>query len=372
MIRKRLLVRDAYLSCFGGMPMAMPVMSVDLELGPDLHRLIEEIQRSGIYGNHGPQAMKMESEYANLLGVPASRIVSASNATLALQGAMAVMRLESWVIPSWTFAATAHAAAAIGAGVAFGDVDAESWMLAPSQVSAGEGAVVTAPFGSRISIGEEWNHVAGLVVDAAAAIGAFPEISQHFERPWAAVISLHATKVLGIGEGGFGVFSSDSLAQRFRQWTNFGFLGSRSADFLGSNAKLSELSAAVAICRIARWPAEKTAWIEARRVVHEVGEELGVNPSFSYPDWVAPYWLARFNTHAEKNSAVAALGSAQIETRDWWSQGCHRMPAFARLKRKSSLPVTEALASTTLGLPFFRTLTRQQAEEVRDVILQQQ
>jgi dTDP-4-amino-4,6-dideoxygalactose transaminase len=46
---------------------------------------------------------------------------------------------------------------------------------------------------------------------------------------------------------------------------------------------------------------------------------------------------------------LAALG---VETRDWWGVGCHRQPAFEHCPR-APLPVTDALAAATLGLPYF-------------------
>ena len=241
--------------------MKLPVMKVDLGLGPDLMEFIGEIQASGVYGNFGPQVNLMESEFSEMVGVPSSRLVSVSNATVGLQGAMAITECSEWVIPSWTFSATAHAAVTQKARIHFGDVQESTWVLDPTQVREGEGAVVTAPFGAQISIGAEWNHVSELVVDAAASIGAFPDISPDFHRPWAVVVSLHATKVLGIGEGGFVVFSSEQSAERFRQWTNFGFLGSRNAQFPASNGKLSELAAAVARLRLGRWSFEKESWL---------------------------------------------------------------------------------------------------------------
>ena len=40
-----------------------------------------------------------------------------------------------------------------------------------------------------------------------------------------------------------------------------------------------------------------------------------------------------------------------VDTRAWWGEGCHRTTAFADCRREA-LPVTEALAASTLGLPF--------------------
>lgn len=344
--------------------MILPVMKVDLGLGEGILPFIEEIQSSGIYGNFGPQVMKLEAEYAELLGLPKSRLVSTSNATVGLQGALAMIEMDSWVIPSWSFAATAHAARLQNCEAYFGDVHWDSWVLDPNEVRAGEGAVVTAPFGAQINIGSEWNHVGGLVIDAAAAIGAFPEVGEGFSRPWAIVVSLHATKVLGIGEGGFVVFSSDELAQKFRQWTNFGFSANREASYPSTNGKLSEVSAAIGRFRLLTWTKEKFDWLEARSRVHDLGLELEINVAFSRGDWVSPYWVVSFSKESECRLVKKELQEAGVEYRSWWSHGCHRMSAFAGISARGSLEVTEHVARNSLGLPFFRGISEDQVEEV--------
>lgn len=343
-------------------------MKVSLELGADFYPWIQKVESSGVYGNFGPQVAGLESELASLIGLPASTVVTVANATLGLQGALVVMGIERWVVPSWTFAATIHAANAAVRSFEFGEVDRSSWVLNPMEVSQGEGALVTAPFGARISIGQEWNHVAGLVIDAAAAIGAFPQFVGSYKGPWAAVVSMHATKVLGIGEGGFVAFSDPSLATSFRQWTNFGFFGARVAEIYGTNAKLPEISAAIARYRLSSWPRERGDWIKARRLVHHAGESLGINPGFSSEDWVSPYWIADFKSEDRKDQAVRALAANNIESREWWSRGCHRMPAFSGIPTRSALGETETLARRSLGLPFFRGISDTQVNRVLGVL----
>lgn len=347
----------------------IPVMKVELGLDSRLLPYFSEIEAAGVYGNFGPQVSSMESEFSHLFGVPASHLVSVSNATLGLQGAMAVLDCSTWVIPSWTFAATAHAAMMQrDAKIWFGDVEEHTWALEPSQVLSGEGAVVTAPFGAQVSIGNEWNHVSCLVVDAAAAIGAFPVMLPEFDKPWAIVVSLHATKVLGIGEGGLVVFSSEHLAQRFRQWTNFGFFGSREAEFPGTNGKLSEVAAAIARFRLDKWDPEVEDWRTLRSKVHEIGKNFGINPPISSDDWVSPYWIVQFVKQHEKTRAKQELRNSAIETRDWWSAGCHTMPAFRSILMRSPLHRTEELASRSLGLPYFRSISYSDLERVSDTL----
>ena len=342
----------------------LPIMKIEMELGSDLVPLLSEIENSGVHANFGKQVEIMEAEFARLIGETRPQVVSVANATLGLQGAMSMFKPPSWVIPSWTFAATAHAAQLQPVDFYFGDILENNWALNPAEVLEGEGAVVTAPFGASLEIGKEWNHVSSLVIDGAAAIGAFPTILESFDRPWAVVISLHATKLLGIGEGGLVVFKDEGLAKRFRQWTNFGFWGSREAEFPATNAKLSEVAAAICRFRLEKWKSEKDDWRTLRSKVHRVGDTLGINPPFSSKHWVSPYWIVQFEDGHAKARARQELRNSAIESRDWWLGGCHEMQAFRSIPVRSTLDRTKELASRSLGLPYFRSISDLELEMV--------
>jgi dTDP-4-amino-4,6-dideoxygalactose transaminase len=334
-----------------------PVMKADLNLGGQLVKYLEEIQNSGTYSNFGPQVTALEHEYSRLLGVDAANIVSGCNATVGLIGAMEILNSESWLIPSWTFAATGHAARSASSRVFFGDVNPVTWMLEPAGPESADGAVVTSPFGSKIQIGGEWNIFSALVIDAAASIAAPPVISSEVNIPWVVVYSLHATKILGIGEGAILVFSTPELAQNFRAWTNFGFSGGgRDSLIRATNGKLSEVHGAIGRHRLANWDNEKELWKNSRKLVHSAAEDLGVNPSFSNEDWISPYWIVNFKSADEKNEAVKMLNARGFDTRNWWQSGCHVMPAFTEIPILNSLDTTIEIASTSLGLPFNKNI----------------
>ena len=343
-------------------------MRADLDLVPGLDAYIREIQESGTYSNFGPQVTKLEQEYSLFYGIPQDQVVSASNATVALTGAMLTFKTESWLVPSWTFAATAHAAQSSNKDFSFGDVNDNSWLLNPDAESGRSGAVVTAPFGSKISLGKEWNTFEAILVDAAAAIAEAPIISQDLEVPWAVVYSLHATKILGVGEGAIVVFSHPELATAFRTWSNFGFSGSRNSMISGTNAKMSEIHGAIGRHRLAGWDNERKEWLKARKLVHRIGSEFGINPMFSHEEWISPYWVVRFDSKQVKEDVRSLLRLAGFDTRDWWESGCHAMPAFSRVPVIANLKNSDAIAETTLGLPFGRKIDEETVAAISKVI----
>lgn len=342
----------------------VPVMRVEIPFGPGFERFFADVQSSGIYSNFGPQVRAYEAEFAQLIGADPECIVSASNATFGIQGAMLALDLPYWTLQAWTFSATAHAARGASVDFVFGDVEVGSWVLDPESVREGSGAVLTAPFGASVAVDKRWNHVGGLVVDAAASVGSPPVIDADFSSDWAVVYSLHATKILGIGEGGMVVFSSGQLAKRFRDWSNFGFSGSRSAQGTGTNAKMAELLAAFGRFRLTGADQELEEWRLVRSAAHRIGEIHGFNPVFSSETLVSPYWIAEFDSAVHKERVAKALESEGIDTRDWWSDGCHQMPAFRDIASVSPLVVTDDFAARTIGLPFFRGMTQTMLQRV--------
>ena len=165
------------------------------------------------------------------------------------------------------------------------------------------------------------------------------------------MISLHATKAFGLGEGGLILTRDLELAECCRRIANFGFAGARTARLLGANAKLSEYHAAVGRAALDGWSEQRAQW---QRVTALYGEALGgcdgIALSPGYGDgWISSSLNVRCAPDAE--ALRVRLDAHAIGWRRWWERGCHTMPAFADAGR-DPLPVTERLAGEVLGLPF--------------------
>src|ERR1035441_1806628 len=194
-------------------PEPLPVMRPRLPSAAEILPYLQTIDEARWYSNYGPLVTRLEQQLARRLGMTAGGVVTTANATAGLTAALLARRAPAGsfcLMPSWTFAATAHAARAAGLIPWFHDVARSTWALDPGAVRqtlkhlAGKvGAVIAvSPFGAPLEIAP-WRDLEKqtgipVVVDAAAAFdtaGAAP-IPQ--------VVSLHATKILGAGEGGFG------------------------------------------------------------------------------------------------------------------------------------------------------------------------
>src|ERR1044072_3789959 len=226
------------------------------ELGDEL-RGIEE---RGIYSNGGPVVRGFETDLRDRLFGGAGDCLAVGNATLGLMlairhaaGARAGRGMYA-LMPSFTFAAAAHAAEWAGLTPLLCDIDPGDWSASEAAEAAAferdgkEIAVVVpyATFGASIDLARYRRYQdrgVGVVVDAAASLGAIDAEGRAFGAgaPFAIVYSMHATKVFATAEGGV-IHSGDAgLIEALRRMTNYGFAGGRSAEGPGVNAKMPEV-----------------------------------------------------------------------------------------------------------------------------------
>lgn len=330
-----------------------------LNLIPAIH----SIDRNQNYSNNGPLKRRLELQIAHKLGVSESCVSLAANATLAIQGAAVTMQAgeEPWLMPSWTFAATAQALAVTKASFVFGDIQSD-WRLNLDNPKTKHGTfriLDVVPFGDRI-IPERYNHIdSPILIDAAVSLGNLMENNIKIPAKVGIIFSLHATKPISSGEGGVFVSLNKDWVDRFRRWSIFGFGEGRSAEVIGTNAKFTEYAAAVGLASLSAWSRTRKELIRisnwARGLSYELG--LGIQPSLRDNSF-APYWIVEMPNADAKNSLVHHLKEAGIESRDWWGKGCHTMPAFKDIPTYQNLRKTREIAGRTIGLPFFVDLQK--------------
>jgi dTDP-4-amino-4,6-dideoxygalactose transaminase len=313
---------------------------------------LSKIEEAGWYSNFGQQLREFESRLAQFVGVPTDLVVSVANATLGIAGAVAVSRVQNWAVPSWTFTASVSGIILGGGIPEFIDIESDSHWLDIPETGISSGILVVAPFGLPIRPSLLARQTP-TIIDAAASLGMSEGALSGISENVTVVYSLHATKVMGIGEGGFVVFGSAERAERFRAWTNFGFNGSRESELVGSNAKMSEFHAAIGHAVLDGWEKEKTEWLAGRRLVRNITSRLNLNTLDHPGDFVSPYWVVDFASAEERKEVERKLSLAGIATRRWWHDGCHRMPAYRDVEQ-AGLANTERISGVSLGLPFFR------------------
>lgn len=317
--------------------------------------------------NHGPYVEELEQRLAAHLGV--KHCIAMCNGTVALEIAIRALGFSGEVIvPSLTFVATAHALQWQAITPVFCDVDPRTHTLDPARVEAlitprTSGIIGVHLWGRPCQV-EQLEEIArrrnlGLLYDAAHAFGCSSggRIIGGFGD--AEAFSFHATKFFNAFEGGAVATNNDELAQRIRLMQNFGFSGYDNVIYVGTNGKMSEVSAAMALTGLD----SLDEFVEAnRRNYHAYRSELAAVPgvrlleyderercNFQYIvlDWDEP------STGISRDEVVEALHAERILARRYFYPGVHRMEPYRSYFPHAGLllPETERLVMRLLTLP---------------------
>lgn len=325
---------------------------------------IETVLRSARLSNNGPMNIEFERQVASITG--ARHCVATCNATLGLELAIAALGMHGEVIvPSFTFIATVHALWRQGIRPVFCDVDPVSHCLSADAVEA-----AITPRTTGILAVNLWGGVDAtsplrgiarryglkLLYDSAQA---FSRDSAREVNNDAAVFSFHATKCINAFEGGAIVTDDGALAGRLRLMVNFGFSGEDEIRFAGTNAKMSEASAAMGLTSIAaldRIIARNLENFDAYSA--GLADVPGIRILRHRRD--RPHNFQYIVTEVDADSAgltrdelVAALRLENVMARRYFHPGCHRVEPYAGRFPEAgrTLPVTEALARQVMVLP---------------------
>lgn len=352
----------------------LPISLSKLPSVDKLEPYLRQIDENRRHSNFGPLHQQFVAGIESHIGQ--GTVALAANGSLGLVLALKAVCVEAGglcAMPAWTYAATPAAACAAGLTPWFLDIDEHSWALdpdqilerladAPGRISA---VVVVAPFGQPADVGawDAMHEATGLpvVIDAANGfdslkIGRSPTM-----------VSLHATKAFGIGEGGFVASLDKDLIGRIRNLTNHGFTDPNTAALRGINAKVSEYGAAVGLAALEEWSETRAAYMSLR---HEYVLALGGLPNVTLaPDGEGDGVTSTFNIRlsVQAEPVIVAMNQRGIQARKWWAGGCHRQPAYAKCPRMD-LPVTEMLADHVLGLPFFLGMEHGDIRHIADTL----
>lgn len=347
---------------------------------PDQQELVQYLRQIDLnqwYSNYGPLVTEFEARIAKYCGVKPTQVVSVANATLGLEGAISCSDayLESgsqsiWACPSWTFAASGSSLIRSGVLPVLCDVDQDWRVDLPSEILF-DGVLDVLSFGDSVKANRFPAGIKTLIVDAAAAFDSLSLKNISFETnagQLGLVISFHATKVLPAGEGGMFISLDEAWVARVRSWGNFGFGdNSRQSFSLGTNSKMSEYAAAVGLASLDNWESDRLTWVELQETATEISKGLGfeVQPSMR-KRLISPYWIIQ-TKKTIRDGIIRSFKTQNIETRQWWNVGLHEMPAFRNLQR-ANLDQTKILGETTVGLPFFRDISKKQLQDIQDAL----
>ena len=355
---------------------------------PEASKLLPYLQRmdsSRIYANWGPLVMELSERLCQAFAVPEGSVVCANSGMSALMGAIlatagpAAPARKLAAMPDFTFTATALAVQLCGYEPLLTSSSNDSWtlgakeLLARPEVVAKLGLVVpVAPFG-RLEGLEQWQHfheVTGVpvVVDAAACFEALHSRQVSAGR-LPLILSFHATKAFGTGEGGCVVTTDTVLASRIAQCLNFGFSGSRNSALCSLNGKMSEYPAAVGLAELDQWSEKQGKFLEVSRAYGESFARQGIIQRLWHaPEISSSYVILDCGNSATCDVLIDSLASRQIETRRWYGTGLSAHDAFRDCPRLDLHGQHSLDHGALLGLPTAVDLSVEQIERIAEVV----
>lgn len=371
-------IADATLSGAPAIAGGVPAFAARLPLVrpsvPDLDALspdLRDILASGVLTN-GPVVRRFEALAAQTLGV--EHCIAVSSCTAGLMLVLRVAELEGEVIvPSFTFAATAHAVVWNGLTPVFADVDERSLRLSAQAAATVLGdrcsaILATHTYGAPCEVEglEQLARARGLRLffDAAHAFGSRRRGVPVGRFGDAEVFSLSPTKLLVAGEGGLIATNDGELAKRCRIGRDYGNPGDYDCLFVGLNARMSELHAALGLASLSTLEAR----IERRNeLAQSYRAALASLPGVSFPlvgetdrstykDFTI--LLDRDAFGMDAGELARALNAEGIDTRRYYAPPVHAMRAYARWNPgPGRLPVTERAATECLTVPMWEGMS---------------
>jgi dTDP-4-amino-4,6-dideoxygalactose transaminase len=348
---------------------------------PDADRVVEDLRQilaTGVLTN-GRYVRELEVRAAEYLGV--RHCVAVASCT---SGLMLLLRAAGIsgdvIVPSFTFAATAHAVAWNGLRPVFADIDPSTLTLAPSAANQACGLrtsaiLATHIFGTPCDIeeleAEARRHGILLFFDSAHAFG-----SEHGGVPVggfgdAEVFSLSPTKPVIAFEGGIIATNNSALAERCRIGRDYGNPGDYDCQFVGLNARMSEVHGALALASL---PGLSDRIKRRNDLADEYRDALSRLPGVTFPtvrdgdvstfkDFTVLIDPETFGVDAVAVSA--ALAHEGIDTRRYYSPPVHRMHAYRSYAAVGGdLTVTEKTATRVLTLPLWNEMTEAHIDRV--------
>ncbi len=353
---------------------------------------LREIEDRAVFSNFGPVNTTFEQDMLAYAFAGEGACMTVCNATIGLMLAVQQAigdrpkRQRYALMPSFTFAATAHAALWCGLTPLFCDVDPVTWAPCPADeerllAQYGDDIAVVMPyatFGYDIDLkryeGITQRYHVPVVVDAAASLGTFSENGRGFGAGFTGLIvfSMHATKSFASGEAGL-VYSADKARIReLRQMSNFGFGQPRSATMAGLNGKLTEVGALLAHLRLPEYEAITARRAEVAAWYRKALPELTYQPclpgrqAHQFAAGLLPLGLA-----AHRAQISAGLTAEGIGPATYFSPHLAQQEYFTKHAVFGNLPVTDNIAGRMLSLPLFDSITAEELAQVAAAVRRQ-
>jgi dTDP-4-amino-4,6-dideoxygalactose transaminase len=308
------------------------------------------------------------------------------NATVAMEIAIRALELKGEVIiPSFTFIATAHALQWQEITPVFCDIDPLTHTIDPQRVEElitprTTGIIGVHVWGRACKV-EALSEIAKrrnlrLLYDAAHAFACSHQGKMIGNFGDAEVFSFHATKFFNSFEGGAVLTNNDELAKKIRLMKNFGFVDYDYVTYIGTNGKMSEVSAAMGLTGLESLnefiSVNHQNYMQYRNDLHDIpgikmvtyDEKEKCNFQYIVLE------IDELTTGITRDEIIQILRAENVLARRYFYPGCHKMEPYRSHFPHAHLllPQTEKLTTRVLSLPTGTAVSSQDIINICQII----
>ena len=325
----------------------------------------------------GPEVAELEARLAEYVGV--AHCITVANGTDALQIALMALGVgpgDEVVMPSFSYFATAEAAALLGAAPVFVDIDPDSYNFAPAGLAAAitprTKAIMPVSLYGQCADFDVIAAVAGdipVIEDGAQSFGATYKGRKSGAVATIGCTSFFPSKPLGCYGDGGALFTEDAqLAHDLRQIARHGQARRYHHVRIGVNSRLDTLQAAILLPKLAVLDDELAA---RQRAAEMYGEALGNHARIRLPTVLpgnANAWAQYTVRVPERDRVAEALKAAGVPTAVHYPLPLAQQPALARADAPH-LPHSQKAAREVLSLPMHPYLDAATIDHIAEAVI---
>jgi perosamine synthetase len=335
----------------------------------------------------GPKLGEFERAFCDYTGARFATAVSSGTAALHLAvKALDIQPGDEIITSPFSFVASANCALFVNAVPVFVDIDPVSFNLDPElierRITPRTRAILPVhvfgrPANMDAVLDIAQRHHLRVIEDACEALGARWRGRHVGTLGDVGTFAFYPNKQITTGEGGMVVTENPNLDRLFKSLRNQG-RGSSGAwlqhEQLGFNYRLSDINCALGLSQLLRFieilRRRRAVAEEYRRQLADIeGLELPIHelPAAEL-SWFVYVVRLKELAFAEREDVLEALRLEGVGCNNYFAP-LHLQPHFRALGyREGDFPITEAIAASTVALPFFTTLRNEQITRISDVL----
>ena len=341
----------------------------------EYNKYLKKIWQTSYVTNHGPMVVKLEKDLTDYFNIKHLRLVS--NGTIGLELAIRSLNLKGNIITTpFSYIASSASIVWQNCKPIFADIDPSSLCISPKEVEKmidknTQAILAVHVFGNPCDVDAlskiAKKHNLKVIYDAAHAFGVSYRGRSVLSYGDISVLSFHATKIFHTVEGGAVVSNDPKIDKTVDHLRRFGHKGPYSYYNLGTNAKMSELHAAMGLAIL---PHFKNVVATRKKIVNKYDSilknysviRITIDPEVKQN---YSYYPIILSSQSQLKKVVKNLNTKDIFPRRYFYPSLNTLTFF----KSNKCMVSEDISRRVLCLPLSYDLCDKDIEKITNTII---